>query len=536
MTYTFNRIGSLLGAPTAINGVISQIEIAMNSLVSKIDNSGNQMSVSLDMNSNRILNLPVPSYGHEPARFSDLLNVQQGVLTLLGPQASVRGGVFLSSPIANNFVTGISSNGDIQYAQPTFNNLASVSTQLFGTANTWSATQTFSASYFGSGATSSQVGGWVNTIWPGSQYSVISPSFTSSVPTGGGAGTFAARMSDTDGGGFGSIQTLRVLAYVDANPSNYPAWGLYIEGHTDPAVSGYYIGCENSLKSNWTFAAETPYSLNALNRTVLQRYSAGIGSAGPNNVSAAIDIVPNGAKFDKGIIFGDGSLDTSTNFGEAIAMAYKQGFSFYTAGGSRAWIIQSLTTAAGGTFAFQDSSIALYGAAGVSYLYAGNTGTGVVAVGPSSGDQVVIYGNLSGQNAVDIQAQGADTNIDLRLKAKGSGKVSVISNRFAVTGTLELPAPVTKTADYTVDSGASPDYSIIFNGAGSLTVTLPSAATYPGRVLRIRTIAAQTVVSASSNVVPLAGGAAGTAILAATAGKWADLQSDGSDWTIMGAN
>jgi hypothetical protein len=37
-------------------------------------------------------------------------------------------------------------------------------------------------------------------------------------------------------------------------------------------------------------------------------------------------------------------------------------------------------------------------------------------------------------------------------------------------------------------------------------------------------------------VVPLAGGAAGTAILAATAGKYATLVSDGTNWIITQAN
>lgn len=97
--------------------------------------------------------------------------------------------------------------------------------------------------------------------------------------------------------------------------------------------------------------------------------------------------------------------------------------------------------------------------------------------------------------------------------------------------------PSTKTANYTVDSGTGLDTDLIFNGGGSLTVTLPApSAANAGRVLRIKTIAAQTVVSASSNVVPLAGGAAGTAILAATAGKWADLKSDGTNWIIMASN
>ena len=56
-----------------------------------------------------------------------------------------------------------------------------------------------------------------------------------------------------------------------------------------------------------------------------------------------------------------------------------------------------------------------------------------------------------------------------------------------------------------------------------------------GREVMIKTIAAFTVVSASSNIVPLIGGVAGTAILAATAGKWATLVSDGTNWIVMAA-
>lgn len=101
-------------------------------------------------------------------------------------------------------------------------------------------------------------------------------------------------------------------------------------------------------------------------------------------------------------------------------------------------------------------------------------------------------------------------------------------------GALMVAAPASATAStYTV--GAH-DYSITANFAGTQTATLPAAASFTGRIIKIRTITANTVISASSNVVPLAGGAAGTAILAATAGKWAELQSDGSNWQIIAAN
>lgn len=94
--------------------------------------------------------------------------------------------------------------------------------------------------------------------------------------------------------------------------------------------------------------------------------------------------------------------------------------------------------------------------------------------------------------------------------------------------------PNTQTgATYTV---LAADRSIIANRAGTVTLTLLDAASYPGRQLLVKTIQAQTVVSATSNVVPLAGGSAGTAILVATVGKWAILQSDGTNWVIMASN
>jgi hypothetical protein len=92
--------------------------------------------------------------------------------------------------------------------------------------------------------------------------------------------------------------------------------------------------------------------------------------------------------------------------------------------------------------------------------------------------------------------------------------------------------PVTVTADFAV--GTSNWY--INNKSGSTcTVTLPTASTWPGRYLTFQNYQAQTLVSASSNVVPQAGGAAGTAILLAVAGNWATMVSDGTNWVIMQA-
>ena len=102
-----------------------------------------------------------------------------------------------------------------------------------------------------------------------------------------------------------------------------------------------------------------------------------------------------------------------------------------------------------------------------------------------------------------------------------------------VNGAMALRAPSTvNAATYTV---AVTDSSLRFTTT-NCTVTLPAAASFTGRILYLNTITANSVTSASSNVIPLGSNTAGTAILAATAGKFAMIQSDGSNWITMMAN
>jgi len=77
---------------------------------------------------------------------------------------------------------------------------------------------------------------------------------------------------------------------------------------------------------------------------------------------------------------------------------------------------------------------------------------------------------------------------------------------------------------------------VVVNNAGTVTLTFPAASSSTGTEFHIKTITNNSVISASSNVVPLTGGGAAQAILSATAGKWATLVSDGTNWVIMQAN
>jgi len=108
-------------------------------------------------------------------------------------------------------------------------------------------------------------------------------------------------------------------------------------------------------------------------------------------------------------------------------------------------------------------------------------------------------------------------------------QVDISAITVAISGLNTIP--VTKTADFTVEAG---EVWIINNKSGSTcTVTLPTASSYSGRVLTFQNYQAQFLVSASSNVVPLGGGAAGTAILENVAGNWATLVSNGTNWVMM---
>jgi hypothetical protein len=103
----------------------------------------------------------------------------------------------------------------------------------------------------------------------------------------------------------------------------------------------------------------------------------------------------------------------------------------------------------------------------------------------------------------------------------------------SITGSawLALSAPASKTGTaYTV---AATDSSLVLNPSGTFTLTLPTASTNTGRILHLDLIAAFAINSATSNVVLVTGGSAGTTIMPATDGAWCMLQSDGTNWIQM---
>ena len=162
-------------------------------------------------------------------------------------------------------------------------------------------------------------------------------------------------------------------------------------------------------------------------------------------------------------------------------------------------------------------------------------GTGISVSGATGNVTIANLGVLSVTGTAPVVSSGGQ-NPAISMPAASSTVdgylTSVDWNTFNSKANMGT-APVTKTADFTV---AATDSWIINNKSGSTcTVTLPAAASYSGRQLTFKNLQAQLLVSASSNVVPLDGTSAGTAILLAVVGNWATMVSDGTNWIIMQA-
>jgi len=139
------------------------------------------------------------------------------------------------------------------------------------------------------------------------------------------------------------------------------------------------------------------------------------------------------------------------------------------------------------------------------------------------------------------------TNLPVATSLTGQEILAAVQNGTSVRVTASQLAalittiygPLTLKAPSTINAGTytqkTSDASLIITATNCI-ITLLSASSYPGQILFVKNITNNSLTSASSNVVPLGSATAGTAILSATAGKFAMLQSDGSNWVVMMAN
>ena len=309
--------------------------------------------------------------------------------------------------------------------------------------------------------------------------------------------------------------------YMAGTANNYLAGalgigGLGIQGATTLTIGKNITGSTDArgVTVNGIIQSDvTATARNFLSNPSTQAAAFTLGAL--YHFQAAQGTIGAGSAVTTQIGFYASSLSGATN---------NRGFQSDLASGTGVWNLYMSGTAANyvaGVFNVGTNSLNL-GNGGVAaqlavYTTATTTVGAVIRGAASQTANLQEWQNSSGTNLAKVDASGNLTAVNLTL-----------------TGSMARPAPVTTTsASYTAT--ATETY-LITNVAGTCTVTLPTASTNSGRIITIKTITAQLVISASSNVVPLISATAGTAILAATAGKWAELVSDGTNWIIMSGN
>ena len=180
------------------------------------------------------------------------------------------------------------------------------------------------------------------------------------------------------------------------------------------------------------------------------------------------------------------------------------------------------------------------------------TGSGTLGVTLSGVPLPVLNGGTGGANAADARNElGAacksctetltgNKTYTGNIVISGSSTINVGSSG-TFGGRVNTPwieRTYTSTTATTLTVSVNTTWLNIHQDA-TVTLTLPSAATYPGKELIIKQTGAGNVVSASSNIIGFTtafSGSTQTAIIAPATYRFATLVSDGTNWIIMQRN
>ena len=326
----------------------------------------------------------------------------------------------------------------------------------------------------------------------------------------------------------GSIPQPQLGTMAPQNAENVAITGGAINGTsigaTTPSTGGFSSLVASTSVTTPIVQASNSAGLSLKNTSGTTQMSVGAGggdnmsinvSTNLNGTNAQIDISPTGTGHVHMKPTGTGSIEIApTNVGTIDNM---------TIGTTTAKNANFVDLSVTGTLSFD----AAQGTAG-QVLTSSGTGVTPTWTTPTTGTVASVTGTApiasTGGTTPVISISQATTSTDGYLS---STDWNTFNNKQSVS------APITKTADFTVANG---DIWYINNKSGSTcTVTLPAASSWTGRSLTFKNMQAQTLVSASSNVVPIDSTTAGTAILLGVIGNWATMVSDGTNWVIMQA-
>ena len=291
---------------------------------------------------------------------------------------------------------------------------------------------------------------------------------------------------------------------------------------------------------NMTIGATTPKngSFVDLSVTGITSFDGSQGTAGQVLTSAGTGATPTwttpttgtvtSVSFTGGII----TVATPTSTPAFTVAGTSGGIPYFSSGTT--WASSAALTQYGVVYGGGAGATPVATAAGTTgQVLTATTGAAPTWAAPATSGTVTSVSVVSANGFAGTVATASSTPaITLTTSVTGvlKGNGTAISAAVVNTDYLAPSAPVTKTADFTV---AATDVWLINNKTGSTcTATLPAASSWSGRVLRFLNYQAQTVVSASSNVVPLTGGSAATSILLASTGDSATLVSDGTNWLM----
>ena len=318
-------------------------------------------------------------------------------------------------------------------------------------------------------------------------------------------------------------------ALISGGISTAPAWGkIGLTTHVNgvlPIANGGTNSTATPTTNGIAYGTGTAYAFTAAGTTG-QVLTATTGSA-PTWATAASGSVTS-VSFTGGII----TVATPTSTPAFTVAGTSGGIPYFSSGTT--WASSAALTQYGVVYGGGAGAAPVSTAAGTTgqVLTATTSGAPTWAAPATSGTvtnvSVVSANGFAGTVATSTTTPAITLTTSVTGVLKGNG--TAISAATANTDYQGVSAPVTNTADFTV--GAT-DIWLINNKSGSTcTATLPAASSWSGRVLRFLNYQAQTLVSASSNVVPLTGGSAATSILLASTGDSATLVSDGTNWLM----
>lgn len=161
------------------------------------------------------------------------------------------------------------------------------------------------------------------STWPSTSYGLTYQGSIVDIidPNGTGALLTAMRTSDWVTGNYNPTTVLSITVH-DNSTLNVPVWGAYdaIERTAGASASPEFFGREMSFHNLGAPVTSDPFTVNPSGGNFILRLDSGVGTGTGNNVTSALDILNNGAKFSGGINFGATSIDTVSSHIRAIML------------------------------------------------------------------------------------------------------------------------------------------------------------------------------------------------------------------------